>query len=381
MLRITGLYQGESVEDKLVSADELIKFFELPISGETAVFELDKGSPGVITVNQADGQERFGNRTIQCTVQGMYQGNSYFIRYYDTAVRNPNTDDMVYTPKKIRFNGKQKAFDLRMEKEQAVLFALSKMCGDSPFHTTRDVSHYRLVNFQARAAANLRYQQMYQEVRNAILNDSDQKSMRIAKAIRVKGEQVSYDQTFTGVEAKAGLLALATRYPVQFAEAYNSPQTLIAGIAREAIDNKKIRAKIIGAGNHMWMYNDSGMEICRVPPGMDNFTALVTHISDPGIFQAFANMVGANDAIDSSAKVGEYVANVAADNLVDQAINKGVVVYDSQANKVYLGSNFQFDPDSRALLSLKDGENWREALHSLGQVQMNRLKKALEETV
>ena len=211
MLAITGNLNGKPVEDQIISASDVIKLFNLPISkdAEKIVFELDKKSKGVIAINPVDGSERFAYRSmLKPIATGTYKNESYTVQYYNTRRQN-NKGGYTYSPNRVDFMGKRHSINTDQDLEKAVFFLLHPWCKDSPLRNRNSISRYKLFSAEKESMLKIQEEERHAKLRDMVLQMDDARGIRIAKAISHKhGGTIPQSGTETAATAKASLLVL-----------------------------------------------------------------------------------------------------------------------------------------------------------------------------
>lgn len=382
MFIITGRFNGETVEDKLVSADELIDYFKLPIKGkQRAAFRLDEESPGIIAVR--GGRKSFAHmRTVQCLINGIGpDGNSYTIQYYRTKTNRPATKNTPgytdYQPKKLPFKGREASFDLVRQKEEAVLFCLTPMNGDSPFNNN-SLSHFRFYDREAVAQSRLNEGMLYETVRDLILHGDDDKIMRIAKGIKIGRLMIPANETRTAVEAKVALIEMAKKHTKAVAAAINDDSTFTRGLVNDAVESHVIKLISAGGNARAWVWSEGGTQIMRVSKQQNPREALYDHVSIPENFAQFRSRVDMLKGIGGQDAPAQVEANLDDPvQLINAAIESKVITFNPEESKVYI-LNERRQIDGRAIGKIEDGANWKSEAANFSPPQLGRIKKAVE---
>lgn len=276
---ITSVLDGT---DKMITAQELIKRFRLPIDpeGNGVVFELSKNQ---FSKSLYSDKQTASSRNIKTLINGSFEGVSYVIRYFESKVFKPPFGNQggyhVYSPRAVNFKGHSNFAPFPDRLELATFLMLSKRCAVSPFANRNSVPMYEVVDRAARAKKIIDAEMATADVRVKILQLSDQDAIRYAKGISFDGYKISTMQTNTGLEAKAALLGLIARFPAQLYEALNSEETYNRGVVQEHIDDSRLVLKEAAAGIGIWQLN--GKEVLRVAADKDRFQAIFDHYDDP----------------------------------------------------------------------------------------------------
>lgn len=357
MLSITGTYKGQSVEDKVVSARELIEHFKLPISPKTekVTFELDKKAKGVIAINAADGRERFAERnTISPLASGTYEGETCQIRYYTS--KQKNKDGVKYTPARVEYTGKRHSVNTRQDLELAVFLMLYPKCADSPIRSRRSPVRYKMYSAEAISKQKIQAEEQYAKLREAILKSDDDYAVRMAKAISHKLRLIPMSETDGPSIAKAALLDLIRTKPDAVRQAMSTPQMEVIGAVMHAQSTGRIEMNPNTAGRTAWYYKETGEEIVSVPKGKPVLDHLFKHLSDAEEFSDFVEKIyGAKPTVKSVDPTLSEDAQV-----IKSAIDSGVLQKHPTEPKVYIMVGNQFQ--DRALKVLDDPDNWKEEM-------------------
>lgn len=302
MFTFTGVLNGEAVEEKTVSADQLIELFELNKVvdfKQTALFELDQS--GIKTLNYAYNEQTRQNSSsspkfVSPVINGVYQGQSCTIRYYTSSSvkQTQNGSIKSYIPLRMMFKGSSIGIDPASKKDEVVFWCLYKGTNVSPLRdrfSGRSIFKY--------VDRNLRTRQEYdkamglQSVATAIFDMNPQMAIYIAKGIVVKQEAISRDQCTSDSAAKVALINLLNKYQDDFIKVFNSPETYQIGVAHEFIDKGQISYKPVGETT-VFFYTDNGEEIITIA-SEDAMAGFLNHVKDPSVFAAMCKRLSFND--------------------------------------------------------------------------------------
>lgn len=364
MFSFSGTWYDEVVEERPVSAAELVKYFNLPIkTGQQTIFQL---LPKVIKVK--NGQEFYAHtRKKQPVITGVHKGQSYTIRYYTQRLMRPASNGSpahyVYSPERVEFTGKSMVFD--DEKfELAVYFCLLPECQQSPFREKYG-REFSIVDRDGIAKANYDQEQFLMRVRQEIFSLSDDRAIFIGKGLVIKGERISLNLLDSGMSAKFELVKKLEKYPRDFEAIFRSQATYNDGLCQHLVDTNIIASKEVGGGIVVWYFKDTSEEIVRCKPKADIHNVLFETVREPGFMPKLAKRISGEIA-----KPGE-------ENVIERAIRANVLDYDPEAKKVFI---LEKGIRQQKALCLIEGDDWQaEMLENLTDIQKARLLKALNQ--
>ena len=233
MLKFTGPLNGEIVENKIISANELQKAFDLKVN-ENTYFRMTG-------IKQTEfGERRPEGVRFQPVISGFLNGEHYVIRYYKIE-RPRQGQETKYTPERLILDEKEKGYSVKEDKELVVFMMLSPACEQSPFRTAKSVTLYSIVDIEALTKVSLEKEIATVDLTNQILTETNGvKLMSIAKGIEIMNEKIQSHLTMSADAAKVQLALLQKKYPEQFAAAYTDFITEARGYARYLVDEKKV---------------------------------------------------------------------------------------------------------------------------------------------
>ncbi len=354
MFEITSVLDGT---DKMITAQELIKRFRLPIDPESngVLFELSKSQ---YSRSPSSDKQTAVSRNIKTLINGTYDGVSYVIRYFETKVFKPPFGSQVgyhvYSPRSVNFKGGSNFAAFPEKLELAVFLMLSKRCAGSPFANRNSVSMYEVVNREERARKIIDAEMATADVRVKILQLSDVDAIRYAKGISFDGFRIATPQTNTGIEAKAALLGLINRFPAELYEALSGEETYNRGVVQEAIDKSDLVLKEAAGGVAIWQHK--GKEVLRVAADKDRFQAVFDHYADPS---ALLKTETKEDPLE----------------VIKKAAEAGVIVFDAADRKVRLVDE---GVPGRSVGTVKTSSKWMEELVGvITPIALGAIKKKL----
>jgi len=356
MLELNGVFQGEVVENKTVTPDELLKALgiELP-EGEFLEFRIHKSMTGR---NKADG---IATRPKSINLNPLMhlddnKGNSFQLRYYTRRVPDPNNMGMYkYTPTRVGFlKGKSKAINTVTDRDLAVFSYLYKTCDESPFRDPRSHMEYTVHIPGQVAEKDLDGQYAVNAIRNELMSMTDDtKIMVISRGLRMKSVIISVQESSNPSTAKLALLRALNANPVEFIQSWQSDNVLIRGMVDIAIEKGRVVFQRMGSGS-AYAYKWS-----------DGKTIMDIDIKkDPAPLKVFLAEVSKNKALRDSiyAKISSEAVPVKAGpdlsdplEVVNIAEEKGLL--EIEDFKVYLLKDGKL-PD-KALKTVVDQEDWK----------------------
>lgn len=233
MLKFTGPLDGQIVENKIISANDLAKMFNLKVK-ESTYFRMT----GI--VQTPFGERRPEKVSFMPVVSGYLNGENYVIRYYKRETPRVN-QETKYSPERLFMDQKEQGYSASEDKELVVFMMLSTQCEQSPFKTAKSKPLYRIVDVDAITTQKLEDVTKSNDLTNQILAEKDEvKLISIAKGIEVMGEKIQSHLTTNIDGAKVQLILLQKKYPEQFESAYTDFLTQARGYARYLIDLKKV---------------------------------------------------------------------------------------------------------------------------------------------
>lgn len=378
MIEITGTINGELYEDRRMTADQIIDLFGLPVNGQDRIiFRLNEKNKNVVAKNLADGKPRFPvKQGLITTFNGMYNGSSIQVRYYERKVER-SKGEVRYFPDKVYFDGLQTSFNLDRDREKAVFMMLFPWCKESPFRPPRKAFVYQVHDRVKNAKAKLTDNVKFAEVMENIMKSSDDLIRQVAYGIKVKGKRVNHEDAKFPATARMALLDMARENPADTYNAFHSTAVRMAGAVIDAKEQKKIKSRVSG-GKVYWEFSDDlgGDVFVEFKNHGDAVAQLIKHLSDVNNWNAFTSRV--YDGADIETEVPAEPADMENSELIDTAIRAKVLTIHPKEDKVYLmDENSQFE--SRALMILDGGrEGWKEELaQNMSAVQRNRILKKL----
>lgn len=385
MLEITGFFNNELVQEKMITADQAIQEYNLPINGQSKlVFRLNEDNPHVVAVNKADGKPRWPTKFgLDTTFSGMYNGSPVTIRYYETKdVRDKNKPR--YFPREITIEGIQQSFRLPDQKEMAVYVMLYGLCANSPLRNKNITPAYKLYDRVKNANASIEANMQFAALMETIMKTPDDMVCYIAHAARVKGRKVSSDDAREPATARLGLLELARYAPGELQKAFYSRDVQILGAVMHARAKGKISMKS-RAGKHIWSYSDDhNREVfAELAESVRPAEELAKFLHGPKEWGEFITKVGgggpAPGVEDATELESVSLEEMDPVNLVRLAVDAQVIALARDESKVYtMNSKGQFD--DRALMVVKgELDDWKSELaQNMSQIVRNRIIKKLK---
>lgn len=389
MFELTGFFNGEYVEEKVVGARQLIDHFNLEMlkGKQRLVVELDANAAGTYSRNRSVNNNHAVQRMLHPLISGSYNGDQYFIRYYKTKV--PRTDRGItsfnYSPKRVSFRGSSEVIDLTgpdADIERAVFLALSPSTAMSPFHARGNSPMYVFVDREKDMESALMREQVIDNVTSMILEEkSGVRLQRIVKGLVLPGNvRLASTKSESGDAARLALLSLARKQPGVVIEAFNDDGVYATGVAFHAIDSGLIKVINLGGGRQAWRWISDGTEILKIDPGVAPRYALEQWIRQPANYAKFSSRVGGVEEPDESQVLTDDKTfdDLSERDLIELAYEHKMVFLDRKKNKVYqLDDNGQVS--NKALVILKgEPDGWMdEAANNLSSPAGRSLVKEL----
>ena len=382
MLEFTGNINGEYVEQKLVSAKDLIKNFklDLPKSGLLR-FELH---PSQLAINKADGTEKFAYRRLLLPeTEGVSDGERCLIRYYTRKRPGPTPGRYIYFPNRIPQQGKEWTVDVAKDLEIAVLLLLNSKCADSPFHIPgRSVAEYKISDSRKKAQADMAQVEQYQELIERVKTAPDGYIIRVAKGVALREGLIKMEDANDPFVARAELYNMAKTHPERLANALESKDVQIAGLVSDAAATGKIVYRTSQGGVINWMYADQfgGGQICDCPPKTNIQEILIEHLMNPNNLSRFMGKLYPDTQKGEKVEGGEVKSEVLTpQQIAEKAIEEGILVFDPTDNKVYVMEG-KFRSERAFMVVKDDPEKWREELYErMSDTKAAQLNKYFEQ--
>lgn len=282
MFIFTGSWKDKMVSEKLVSADQLIEFFELPIDKDKVMvhFELNMENISVASKDHLGKLKWSPQRNIPVRIQGIYKRSNVDIQYYRQKVSRETGKGYSYTPTREFWKGKNVDLVLEHNLELIVLFMINPMCSISPF-LGKKKAVYHLIDKEKRAITNLNKEKEIAALRDKILNGfNDAQVMAIAKGYRNRrNNRLDVFSHSTAVECRF-LLSEELKADMDWLRKNISlPMTMLSGLVYDSVDKGYVRLSDIGGGRKKWSYMDD-TTICEVDAHLQGPGSLVDYLVD-----------------------------------------------------------------------------------------------------
>ncbi len=396
MLEVTGLFKGEQVRDELVSAHDLIDFFELPIDTDKEILELQILPSQYSKFPQNSfGEKRSAiQRMKQSLIRGSHKGQPYVVRYYNSKTPKPGAvNDYNYSPRHLNFRGNTQVIRIPDEIEVAVMLVLNPACEESPFKKPNSIIEYAIVDNAKIAQEGLLLGARKQEITNLILQTRDElKLINLAHGLKIKGvNPISSKEASNPGTARLKLYHVAQKHPDEVAMAWSNNAVVLNGSVRNAASKGYVVPRPLGAGVVSWMWDESygGGEICRVAQGMDAISTLAAHVSRPENYQGFMQrlngIISETGEVEINVSELEKTGMMAIDTVVDdnnpmmiimKAHNLDLLYLDRVNDRIFvIGDDGK--PQGTAISVVQSWEHWKLELVNKGAVAMNRIKSAI----
>lgn len=334
---------------KAVTAAEVAKELGITLPLGRLAFELDRKSKGTVTVNQADGQERFSRqRNFAPVARGHHNGDTIEIRYYTSKTQTK--DGPKYRPSRIEYLGDKYSVDASSNPELALMLMCLPACSDSPIRGRHSQPHYKVRNKQAEAQARIRRDEDYDVLRGAVLKMPSSFAMALAKGISHETGVIPSDHTETEVEAKAALLDLARSNPELLQKSMSSRRAIAAGAVLEAQAQGAIECVPDNSGRHVWRMKDGDI-LFKVPKGKPVLDTFIPEAMDDEMLEKIRASIGAQ---------GGPLEDLPPSKVIERAVEEGVVIFKPDESKCYImeGGHLQ----GKALRVIEDPDNWKQEL-------------------
>lgn len=311
MIAITGFINNVIEEDKLVSAQDVVKMFDLPFQiGDKVRFRV---LPKHIKKDRR-GQKRLATRRLLPTlIEGVYKNNQYSIRYYATKVNRPATQHTgaftTYLPRNIELSGEVTDFDTVVDSEIAVMLMLHYKCKNGPFFNNQVDAEYEYVDTEAEAKKALEKELYTQEALDFFKKSKDtEKIMRVAKGFIVPGTGAGVNRSLldSDVETRMAMIDMAKKFPNQVAAALVDPVVLTRGAIHVAIDDGLIKLVHQAGGTGTYKWSD-GTEITKVKSISGALDSLLKYVLSPDIHDVFFSHLNKNGVISDIQELGEQL--------------------------------------------------------------------------
>lgn len=387
MLFYTGPFKGGIAEDKQVTAEFLIDHFGLSVDMTRNVeFRLADQH-----ISVRNGQERFSvRRTIPTLISGVWKNESYRIRYAENKVdkRNENGGYIAkYTPRRIFFEGKAKLLDPQRELEQIVYIMLHSSHYESPFRRESDDYFFVTHDAEGFAKQQIRSHSAQLELEREIIQAEDgEKMMALARGIMVQANsqkhRIPVNETKTDFEARNALLRLLRKFPAQFESAFRDNTTWIRGVVGRSVDQGIYKFQPSGNGSGKWVSED-GKIIAKVGSSQDRYGALMEWALDN--YKSFSQEV-TKDPVLSGQDQEREVADAKpfdpdespAEDLVDFALAKNLLVFNQKENKVYGFLDGQISEKAIMNVPADETDKWQEKLKDGSRVQIGKVRNLIK---
>jgi hypothetical protein len=388
MLEVSGEWEGEIVDEKLVSAQDLVKHFNLPFKkGDKVNFRLHSS---VKTKDLASGKLRFADRRqFAPIISGVYKGSMFTIRYYERKRKRTGkkNNGVVYTPLRLAFLGEEMIFDTDREFEKTVFMFLYSSCADSPLRAKRAQKHWEFFRPDQEAAEKLVGFENHEALRLRVMELKDDEAMYIAKAIQMMKGLLSAKVKLTSPAiSKLALVDVAMKNPQGLKNALDSLQIEAAAtIIRAQEEDQILLRSEKGGRTWVWHEDQGGTIILKVGSKAGNpVHKLIEHLTSSleGLseFKAKLNKetpnlteLPVNESNDDSS-----IEEMEPDELFKLAVSIGAIGYHPDEQKVYLkNENGQFVGNA---LKANVGPDWESELaEGLPRAATGKLRKHLVE--
>lgn len=382
MFAVTGYFKGESVEEKTVSAKELMELFGVPQPiNEVEIFERNKSKKNKLT-----GEEQAPlSQGLVCFFEATTpDGEPIKIRYFRNKTKK-DRDRVVYEPHNYKIKARTTIATSKRLEEYVFLYihprnAKSPVASKMPWYTH--------VNVAENVEKEYKSQMALKAVLAQIDIADDDKVIIIAKGFKTKNAEISVgsievskDDKIRSMAARTQLTRMAQLYPNEVAVAMGDDVTYIRGMVQEAIDRNYLKSEPVPGGAKIWKWIN-GQEILRTKAGEDAKVALINYaISAEGYLnfhENFSKVRGVavqNEEILTGAKARDLgsiavIKKAADENLLKYAHDSGAVMIHDKSDEDKWRTLIKIDPGD---------ENWMLTLNNKIQPQQSsQIAKILE---
>ena len=406
MIEITGEWKNEVVENKLVSAQELVDTFELPFKkGDRIHLRLHSS---VKTFDMATKKDRFAEeRMFKPLINGRYNGGSFILRYYEQKLNlQRKTEKVRYLPVRLRYKGDETIWDTKRNFELAVFMYLSTMCADSPLRNRKSQKHWEYYEPSVEAEADLKAIERNESLRLRVMGMSDEEVLYTARAIKqLRGMLPSNVKLDTPALSRLALVNVSMNNPGPLHTALNSVQIEAAAIILEA-QEKELISMVNEKGARIWLWSEElgGTILYKIPTKTGSpLHKLIEHLTSTaqGLVD-FKNKVknGVNiteeraeilrgietdepeeDAGTSSDNEVDKLDEMSPGELIDLSLSLGITMFHPEERKFYL-TNDRGQITGNALKANLDKADWKMQLAgNFPKVALNKLRKHIKEAL
>jgi hypothetical protein len=404
MIEITGEWKGEVVEEKLVSAQELVDTFKLPFKkGDRIHFRLHSS---VKTFDIATKRDRYAEeRMFKPLINGRYNGGSFIMRYYEQKLNLQRKSEKVrYLPVRLRYKGDETIWDTQRNFELAVFMYLSTMCADSPLRNRRSQKHWEYYEPNVEAEANLKAIERTEALRLRVMEMTDDEVLYTALAIKqLRGMIPSNVKLDTPALARLALVNISMNNPAPLHTALNSVQIEAAAVILEAQDKNMI-AMVNEKGARIWIWSEElgGTVLHKIPTKTGSpLHKLIEHLTSTaqGLVDFKNKVKNGADIVEKRDEILKQTAPPETDEegeseddlsdidemspgaLIDLAMSLGVALFHPEERKFYL-TNEKGQITGRALKSNLDQTDWKTQLAGdFPKNSLGKLKKHIKEAL
>lgn len=381
MFIVTGTFDGKMYDEDLMTAEDIVKFFSLPV--KINAINHFKVHPDATTIDRASQKPRAQlTWTVPCLVQGMFNNTSYIIRYYNTRTFNESLKAFRYAPRKIQMKSFTTIYGPE-HFELAVLACLSPLCQNSPFAGRR--LQYYWTDPEVEHAKRVNEERIKIDLRAKILNDPAGLVFQVAKGYSHRTANgirtIPRTELTSENAARVALIRELDLYPLAVAAAYESSDVKLIGAIFHAIDKGQIYSTSKSGNTKSWKWSDDmGGGLIAETNGESAIHELAEIINSTG------NRYGFFDKIHTAQgnKIKETKTSIETQEvmqdpleLVTEAALSGIIAYFPDVSKVFI-----LDEKGRqkgnALRVIKERDNWKREVVEAGAVALRRIKKEME---
>jgi hypothetical protein len=336
MFEFTGNWKGSMVQDKLVSGQELLEEYKLPFPENKRIVRFQLNLSNKMVASKKEGRVQVSpGRSILCKIQGVHNGQTVLIRYFENKLVREGSTTPIYTPAKVQWRKKQMIVNLDKDFEIAVLLALRPECKTSPFRRANKGYIYQILDVEKQASEELNAAKTDIALQYKIMHElSDDFVVAFAKGYTTKNKWgLGLSSEASADEARAALVKQAKLDPHRMNAQLSSNSALLNGAVRDALDKGVIRNEDVGNNVFNWTWSD-GTEIARVEkPGTDPLVeALILDGNDRAFFKRM-NLHKTMEDYDKQ-EINTPSTVKSEKHPVDFAVAEGLITFDYKASKV-----------------------------------------------
>lgn len=392
-LLLSGIVDGQSYEDKIISADQAMKMFKIKESieklGSAIRFDLCENKFKKAPNGEMQHPQQ---QAIMCTLNGTYNGDNFQLTYYEKRIPRKDKGITYYenAPKKIYFQGVTYPVNMEKNKELGVFLFLHHCCETSPVKREGEMVVFKVHDHVAIAEAKNKKTTLVFNLYSAIMSEKSVETMRIKCQGMKLGGNI---KRMTLEELKSALIdrmnTLNNKGQLnKFIEEYNSPQSVFTGLMYEAV-SRGILTQVPDKGSFVYKWGEgcqnAGKVAHRVEKGKHPMEDLIQYgvnnyeyflkvieaelarANDANHFQSLVEKVKKNwsnrimdENEDLEQVVAADVASMSISEVVEFSANANFIECNKIDSNVYVLKNDEID--GPALFKATDRKKWKDEL-------------------